>query len=93
MKNEDEKNREQNSTIFKNSNNLILIGVDKKLKPWKEYVEEVFKDNKGHNKETENVGPSITKSEVYAIKKQKNRCHRIKHAHKHFPCDICFRKI
>lgn len=66
----------QNSTIL-NSNDEILIEVEKKLKRWKEYVEEGFDGNRsiniGHNEETHNAGWSITKSEVlYDIRTQKS---------------------
>ncbi|KAH1028507.1 hypothetical protein HUJ05_001861 [Dendroctonus ponderosae] len=63
--------------VLKDSNNEIITGVDEKLKRWKEYTENPFKDVRPDLLPDIDVinemGPEITKEEVkHAIKLQKN---------------------
>lgn len=64
--------------ILRDANNEIILGIEAKLRRWKEYLEELLDDDRPVEppQTIENMnktGPEITKGEViHAIKAQKN---------------------
>ncbi|KAH1028575.1 hypothetical protein HUJ05_001920 [Dendroctonus ponderosae] len=70
-------NRKKTSRILKDNNNIVLMGPDKKLKCWKEYVLKLFSDEQPAQHlqvgEINETSPGITKEEVkHAILVQKD---------------------
>lgn len=72
------KRKKQLVGTLRNADNEILLGIEDKLKRWKEYVEALFDDERPNTSPEvdhilNEVGPPITKTEVaHAIKSQKN---------------------
>ena len=69
--------RKRYGQILRNDNNEIILGVEDKLKRWKEYTESLFKADRENPPSPDEIineaSPEITKSEVaHAIKLQKN---------------------
>lgn len=71
--------RKHQTTTLRDSNNEIILGIEGKLRRWKEYVEELFDDDRPNkpppeDQVTNEKAPEISKSEViHAIKILKNR--------------------
>lgn len=62
-------NKRHQLTNLKAVNVEILVETEPKLKRWKEYVEELFNDDRLNKKpmidtNTKQIGPAITKSEI-----------------------------
>lgn len=54
-------------SILRNENNEIIVGIETNLNLWKQYIEELFRDNRpdshsGLNFELKEEGPAITKN-------------------------------
>lgn len=72
-------NRRAPVSILRDNNNEIITETEAKLKRWKEYIEDLYSDNRPEvpptmDDQINKSGPEITKSEViHPVKTQKSR--------------------
>lgn len=71
-------NKKRPTAILRDKNNDIVLGINNKLRRWKEYVEELFNDSRPNtppeaDEDINESGPEITKGEIiHAIKTQRD---------------------